>query len=330
VTTRRDLLLGLGASLLVLPLDALAQPKDRVWRVGFLATRRRPEPLEADMYGEVPKGLRDLGYVEGKDLVIEWRFADGKYERLDGLAEELVRLPVDVIVTDGTPGTRAAQKATRTIPIVFAAAGDPVATGLVKSFAHPGGNVTGNSQLLIEASPKQMELMMTMIPRLTRLAVLWNPANANSLPNLKRLEATAPTVGVELLSLQARTPGEIEKAFAAMAESRSQAFIWIVDSFLIQELRLISDLAIRHRLPSVGPLGEYPAAGGLMSYGIKRTGLYRRAATYIDKILKGANPGDLPVEQPTTIELVVNRRTATTLGLKLSPELLLLADRVIE
>jgi putative ABC transport system substrate-binding protein len=319
-----------ASGLIVLPLRALAQSKERVWHVGFLATRRRPDSIEKDFYGEVPKGLVDLGYVEGRNLVIDWRFADGNYDRLGDLAAELVRIPVDVIVTDGTPGVQAAMKVTKTVPIVFAAAGDPVASGLVKSLARPGGNVTGNSQLLKDISVKQMEALRTILPKLSRLAVIWNPANASSLPNLKSLQAAAPGAKIELLPLEAGTRAEIEKAFAKIAEWHGQALLWIVDSTLIQELRLIADLCTKNHLPSVGGLGEYPEAGGLLSYGIRRASLYRRTATYIDKIFKGANPGDLPVEQPTSVDVVINRRTAKALGLTVPPELLLLADKVIE
>lgn len=330
MTTRRRLLVLAASGLVVLPFRALSQPKARVRHVGFLATRRRPESIEKDFYGEVPKGLADLGYVEGKNLVIDWRFADGNYDRLAELAAELVRVPVDVIVTDGTPGAQAAMKVTKTVPIVFAAAGDPVASGLVRSLAHPGGNVTGNSQQLKDISVKQMEALRTILPRLSRLAVLWNPANPSSLPNLKSLQAAAPGAKVEILPVEAGTRAEIEKAFQKVAEWHAQALLWIVDSTLIQELGLIADLCAKNRLPSVGGLGEYPEAGGLLSYGIRRASLYRRTATYIDKIFKGAHPGDLPVEQPTSVDVVINRRTAKALGLTIPQELLLLADKVVE
>jgi putative ABC transport system substrate-binding protein len=261
---------------------------------------------------------------------MEWRFADGNYERLPALAADLVKLNVDVIVTDGTPGALAAQKATRTIPIVFAAAGDLLGNGLVKSLARPGSNTTGLSLLLSDTGAKQMEMLMTMLPRLSRLAVVWNPANPNSLPHLKILQAAGAVSKMEIIPVEARTLQELESAFLFMSEERAGAFIWIVDSFLIQEQRQIAQMAVKRRLASIGGLREYAEAGGLMSYGQNRVDNYRRVATYVDKIFKGANPGDLPVEQPTKLELVINRKTAKALGLTIPPELLLLADRVIE
>lgn len=327
--TRRQVLVGLGAALAA-PLVAFAQKPGRVWRVGFLAARRRPESLDTDFYGEVPRGLRELGYVEGKNLVIEWRFADGRNERLPGLAAELVRLNVDVIVTDGTPGTLAAQKATRKIPIVFGGAGDPVGNGLVRSLARPGGNTTGLALLAGDTGSKQVEMLSRMVPRLFRVAAFWNPTNPLNLPVLKNVQAAADTTKVKLLPVEVRSEQEIENAFSLLARERAEALILLLDPFFIQQRRQIAELATMHRLPSIAGFREYVEAGGLMSYGQSRTAYYHRVATYIDKIFKGANPGDLPVEQSMTLELILNRRTAKALGLTIPPDLLVLADKVIE
>ena len=285
---------AMGIALALLGEAAGQQPKLR--RVGFLAMRSRPESLEADFYGEVPRGLRELGYVEGKDLVVEWRFAGGDYARLPALVSELAALPVDVIVTDGTPGTKAALKSTASIPIVFAAAADPVGDGLVQSLAHPGGRATGCALLLNDTSVKEMELLRSIVPGLSRVGVLWNPGNPSSSRQVEMIKAAAPKLGIAVLAEDARTPEEIDTAFRSMTAG----------------------------------FREYTDAGGLMSYGINRRENYHRASTYVDKILKGASPGDLPVEQPTKVELVINRNAAKALALTIPPELLVQADKVID
>src|ERR1700674_318209 len=228
--TRRQwfLVLGLGL-LLALPLVSFAQPQGKVWRVGFLASRRRPESLESDFYGEVPRGLRELGYVEGKNLVIEWRFADGNYERLAQLAAEVVKLNVDIIVVDGMNATLAAQKATKTIPIVFGGVNDPVDNGLVKSLAHPGGNTTGLALVASDTSPKQMEMLRTMVPGLSRVATLWHPGNPSSQLALKNVQAAAQMIHINVLSLEAQTSKEIENAFALAGEERVEAVVVLPD-----------------------------------------------------------------------------------------------------
>ncbi|HTO86359.1 MAG TPA: ABC transporter substrate-binding protein [Thermoanaerobaculia bacterium] len=312
---------------LLAPGGALGQKADRIWRVGCLMTRTRPEPLDSSPWGAVPATLAELGYVEGKNLVIEWRFGGGDYTRLPALADELTRMPVDVIVADGTPGTRAAQGATKTIPIVFVGGGDVVADGLVKSLAHPGGNTTGCSLLLSDTAAKQLELLTAWVPKLSSVAVLFNPAMGSV---LKGVVEASRLRRIRLLSFEAKTPAEIETALARAAAEKAEALVWLVDSFLFQQSRQIAELAAKYGLPSMSGYPEYADHGGLMGYGPNRRDLYRKAAGLVSKILKGANPADLPVEQPTRIDLFINVRTAKTLGLTIPPELLLQANKVIE
>jgi len=327
---RRRSFAFLAVAVLALAFPSVAQKPEKAWRVGFLAARRRPVSLESDFYGEVPRGLRELGYVEGKSLVIEWRFADGNYERLAELAVELVKLKVDIIVADGMNSTLAAQKATKTIPIVFAGATEPVEHGLVKSLAHPGGNTTGLALVAGDTCPKQLEMLLTMVPGVSLIAVLWNPDNPSAHSNLKGVRAAAEMFHVKILAIAVRTPKEIESAFAEAGAHRAAALVVSPDMFISQQLPRIAGLAATNQLPGMSGLREYAEAGGLMSYGASRRYNYHRAATYVDKIIKGANPGELPVEQPMKLELVINRKTAKALGLTIPPELLLLADKVIE
>ena len=274
--------------------------------------------------------MRELGYVEGRNFVIEWRFADGKYERLASLAAELVRMKVDIIVTGGTAANRAAQQATTTIPIVNAAMIDPVGNGFAASLARPGGNITGLSLATTDVSPKHFELLKIMLPKVTRVAALENPGNPGHPAILKSLQTNAGQVGVKLLPVDARTAEEIERGFAMMKREKAEAVIVAVDAFFIGQRQQLAELALKHRLPSIFSVAEHAEAGGLMSYGQDLADFYRRAAAYVDKIFKGAKPGGLPIEQPATFTLVINRKTAKALGLTISRELLLRADRVIE
>ena len=329
--TRRDLLLALGAAAAAAPFRALAQKDGKVWHVGFLSARRRPATLEGDYHGGFPQGMRELGYVEGRNLKIEWRYAQGDYERLAALARELVAMPVDVIVTaDGTPSVLAAMKATHSIPIVFGAAGDPVTNGLVASLSQPGWNVTGISIVASETNLKQMELLGEMVSHIARLGVIWNPTNPFSAPAIKKLQEAASSRNLKVLDVPVSTPLEIEGAFAVFARERVSAVSWVTDGFLIQQRQEIADLASKNHLPSIGGLREYAESGGLMSYGPNRTENYRRAAVFVDKILRGAKPSDLPVEQPTKFELFINRKTARALGLTIPFDLVVLADKLIE
>ena len=330
MNNRRKFVLAIGAGALVSPLSSLAQPAPKVWRVGFLS-QRHVTFVDADfMYGPFTQGMRELGYVEGKNLVIEWRSGEGKSERLPELAAELVRLKPDVLATGGTPAALAAQKATTTIPIVMIGLGDPVGSGLVKSLARPGGNSTGLSVISADLGPKLLEILRGMVPKVTRVAVLENPANASSTALLKNVEAAAQRVGVKIQPVEASTPQQIANGFAAMAKQNAGALIVSLDPFFQQQKNQIVELAAKQRLPAIGGYGEYVEAGGLMSYGQNLRETCRRAATYVDKIFKGANPGDLPVEQPTTFDLFINRKTANALGLKIPNSMLVQATKVIE
>ena len=329
MTTRRKLLVVLGAALAA-PLASFAQQPGKIWRIGFLAPRSRPTSAEPDVYSAFPQGMRQLGYIEGKNFVIEWRFADGKFERLPGLAAELVQMKVDVIVAAGTVATQVAQRATTTIPIVIAASLDPVGSGFVKSLTRPGGNITGLSLATSDFSPKHLELLMTVAPKLSRVAVLVNPDNSAHPALLKSVQAAAQKLGVQVLPVSARTPEDIERGFSMMKRERAEAVIVATDAFFFLQRRQIAELALRLRLASMATNRQHAEAGDLMSYGQNVADFYRRAATFVDKILKGAKPGELPIEQPTIFELVINRKTAKALGLTIPQELLLRADRVIE
>ena len=327
---RRKLLLALSAGALAAPFRLYAQPQSKVWRVGFLSQGARPATLDSDVFGAFVQGMRDLGYVEAKNLAIEWRFADGKYERLPGLAAELVQLKVDVIVTQGTPDTRAAQKTTTTIPIVMANVADPVGSRFVASLARPGGNITGLSNLLGGVVSKQLEMLLGMVPGLARVAVLLNPGNPSNIESLKSIQGSAQKTSVKVLPFEARTLNDIDTAVSRMAREKAGAVIIAGDGFLNQQQDRISDLMAKHRLPAISVRKEYVEAGGLMSYGQNQADSFRRAATYVDKIFKGTKPADLPVEQPTKFDMFINGKTAKLLGLKIPQSLLVMADKVIE
>lgn len=326
---RRKLLVVFGAGVLAVPLVSIAQQQGRIWRVGFLV-QRRVDSLDSDFVGGFPRGMRELGYVEGRNLVIDWRSAEGKVERLPALAAELVRLNVDAIVTAGAPATSAAQKATATIPIVIGSAGDPVSSGFVKSLARPGGNITGLSNMISDLSPKHLEMLLGVVPKLSRAALLANSENPAHIANLKNLREAGQRTGVTILLVEASTLQGIRNAFVSMTREKAGAFIVASDPLFTQHRRDIAELALKSRLPFIAPFSEYVAAGGLMSYGYNPADLYRRAAIYVDKIFRGAKPGELPVEQPMKFELLINGKTARALGLAIPNELLLLADRVIE
>lgn len=326
---RRDTVLGLLA-LGAAPLITNAQ-QSGVRRIGFLGARSRSTPSNPDVYYQAfVQGMRDLGYVEGKNLVIEWRFADNKYDRLSPLAAELVSVKPEVIVTHSTPATEALHRATSTIPIVSAASGDPVGSGFAASLARPAGNITGLSIITTDLGPKQIELLKTMVPTLSRVAVFVDPRSPRYSAILKSLDTAAQRLGLKMLPVDARTPEEIERGFAAIRRGRADAVFVSNDTFYIGQRRQIIELAARNRLPSIFSYREDVEAGGLMSYGLNLADNYRHAATYVDKILKGAKPAELPIEQPTKIHLAINRKTAKALGLTIPQELLLRADEVIE
>ncbi len=310
--------------------NRFAQQQGKVWRIGFLSGNPRPPSFESHAYGDFLRGLRDLGYVEGKHFVMEWRFADGKLERLPGLASELVQAKVDVIVAVASLSVEAARKATTSIPIVMTGVGNPVGSGFVASLSRPGGNITGLSNVSIDVSSKYLELLHTAVPKVTRVAVLVNPAHPNHPTSLKHIQAAAKTLGVKVVPLDAATPDQIEAAFAVMQRER-------VDGLIVPPgpvLRRLTESASRS-LPRNTAAGflwrrDLVEQGGLMSYGPNTSDTYRRAAALVDKILKGAKPADIPVELPTRFDLVVNLRTAKALGITIPQELLLRADKVIE
>ena len=329
---RRKLVIALGAGSLAVPLRGFAQQKGKVWRVGILFPGSRQSLQDAGRDQLFQQGMRELGYVEGKNLVLEWRFADGNAVRLPALAAELVALKVDALVTQANPATSALQEATTTIPIVFIGVGNPVSGGYVKSLAQPGGNITGLSNMSAELGSKHLEMLLSMAPKVSRLAVLMSSsAGASNALYLKSIRAAAPRTGVTtILSFEAGNPQEIENAFAKMAREKAGAAIVAPDNLFGQQARQIAELATKHRLPSITVTGLYPAAGGLMSYGQNLSESWLRLAAYVDKIFKGAKPGDLPVEQPTKFELIINGKTAKALGLKIPQSLLISADKVIE
>ncbi len=309
----------------------LAQQQGKVRRIGYLAARSRSTPSNPDVYYDAfVQGMRELGYVEGRNLVIEWRFADGKFERLPGLAAELVRLKPEVIVTHATPAVDALKRATRAIPVVSANLGDPLGLGFAASLARPGGNITGLSAMQVDVSPKYLELLKLMVPALSRAAVLVNPGNPAHLAFLKGVQSAAKEVGVKILLVDARNPEEIERGFAAMHREHADAGIILGDSLFIGQRGQITELAAQNRLPAMYSFREDVKAGGLMSYGLNLVDFYRHAASYVDKILKGAKPGELPIEQPTKFHLAINRKTAKALGITIPKDLLLRADEVIE
>jgi putative ABC transport system substrate-binding protein len=324
---RRNLLVAFGLGALAGALPVLAQQKGKVWRIGFLGA------ATADGYASnlegLRQGLRNLGYLDGKNIVIEYRWAEGNYERLPALAAELVRSKMDIIVTHGTPGTRAAKQATTTIPIVMAIIGDAVATGIVPSIARPGGNITGSSIFTPELAAKRLELVKEALPHITQVAVLVNPDNPVLETVLKVMGTTAGALKVELQQYAVRGPKEFEGAFAAMTKKRAGAVAILEDGMFIANTGALTALAAKHRLFSTGGR-EFAEAGGLLGFGVNFPEIFRRAAYFIDRIIKGAKPADLPVEQPTKFELVLNLKTAKALGIKFPQAILVRADRVIE
>jgi len=309
-------------------LSAWAQQTAKVPRIGFLVAGRGTSSSMAGRIDAFRKGLRDLGYVEGKNIVIEYRYANGKLDRLPNLAAELVRLPVAVIVTTSTASTKAAKGATTIVPIVVGSAGDLVGEGLVASLAQPGGNITGSTAISPDLSGKRLELLKEVIPTASRVAVIWHP-NPNDEKEVKETEIAANALGLKLQSLQVRSRDEFQSAFAAAVNERANGLIIIQSPFTGSHRKELFELAEKQRLPSMCDAPYLAEDGCLMSYGPNRFEMSRRAATYVDKILKGAKPADLPVEQPTKFELVINLKTAKQIGLTVPPPVLARADRVI-
>jgi putative tryptophan/tyrosine transport system substrate-binding protein len=326
---RRKLLALTGASIACATSRAVAQ-QQRTWRVGFLALPPRPEPLETTRFGAFMRGMRELGYIEGKNLSIEWRFAGGEARRLPELAAELVNLPVDVIVASGTPVINAAQKATTTIPIVMPTSNDPVGSGLVASLGRPGGNTTGLSNLSADLSSKAVELLLKIAPTAARVGLLVNPRNSSNAAIAINLQVAMQAVGRIGLPAEAPKAEDIDGAFYRIKQQNADAVVVAPDAMYVEQRQLIADLATRHRLPSLFSFREHVEAGGLISYGQQLADSYRRSASYVDKILKGAKPGELPIEQFTKLELVINLKSAKALGLTVPQLLLATADEVIE
>lgn len=307
-----------------------AQPAAKSHRIGWLGSSSAPLGSDA-VTGDFEQGLRDLGYVEGKNLVVEYRYASGNVERLRVLANEAAGRSVEIIVTSGEPAALAAKRATETIPIVVTELGlDPVKAGLVVSLGRPGGNITGLASLSEELWQKRLALLKELAPKASRLVVLWNPANPGNASCLEAVKAAAPAVGREVRSLEVSDAKQLEQAFADLTKTRPDALVTCWDSLTLAHAKTIADFALKLRLPTLAPLREYVQAGGLISYGPSLPAQRRRAAYYVDRILKGAKPSDLPVELPTFFELVINVATAKALGLELPPNFMLLADELIQ
>jgi len=325
---RRAFTTLLGGAAVVWPIAARAQQAGKVHRIGVLETISTT--LNVANFYALREGLRQLGYAEGQNLVIEYRSADGRDDRFPGLARELLALKVDVIVTRGTPAAKAVKNATSTVPVVMTASGDPVGVGLVTSLARPGGNITGLSAIVGELSPKRLELIREIVPGLARIAVLANTSNDAVRRDWARIETAARSLGVQAQPLDLRESDALGPTFDDASARRADALVVVIDAITQANQQRIVDLAMKHRLPAIYSSREFVDAGGLISYGVSYPDLYRRAATYVDKILKGTKPADLPVVQPTKFELVINLKTAKALGIEVPPTLLARADEVIE
>jgi ABC-type uncharacterized transport system substrate-binding protein len=323
---RRQFITLLGGAAAAWPLAARAQQAGSRYTVGILSAGGDNAGLNAVLVA----ALRELGWVEGKNVVFEHRYAENRLERLPGLAADLVRLKVDVIAGVGTLAPLAAKQASSTIPIVMTAAGDPLGSGLVASLARPGGNVTGMSLMAPDLGGKRLELLKEVLPRLARVAVLWNAANPYSALVFKETQAAGRTLGIEVQSLEVRAPDDFDGAFETARRQRPDALITVEDPLTVAHRQRVADFTAEQQLPSLHGVREFAAAGGLMSYGASLADLFHRAAGYVDKILKGTKPADLPVEQPTKFDLVINQKTARALGLDVPPMLLARADEVIE
>ncbi len=320
-------IVAIGVTFVMCGAVAQAQQRGKVPRIGFLGNSTAA--LEENLVGPFRDGLRDLGYVEGQNILIEYRWAEGKYERFPTLIAELIASKVDVVVTAGTPATQAYQKARTSIPLVMVAVGDPVGTGIVASLNRPGGNITGLTSISPELEGKRIELLREVIPKLSHIAVLWNPKNAFHAIENKEVETAAAALRMKVLYLGIEAQEQIGNAFAQILKERPGALLVLADRVFLHNRTLIMDFAAKHRLPGVYAYLELVEAGGLMSYGPSYADMHRRAATYVDKILKGAKSADLPVERPMKFELVVNLKAAQQIGLTIPPNVLARADRVI-
>jgi putative tryptophan/tyrosine transport system substrate-binding protein len=319
---------ALTISVLIAPSASQAQQREHVPRVGYLGTSSAS--LEAELVKAFREGLRDRGYVEGQNVVIEYRWADGNYERFPDLVADLVKSKVDVILTAGTPGAFAAKRASQTIPVVMAVTGDAVATGLVASLARPGGNLTGLTTMVPDLEGKRLEILREVLPKLVTVAVLLNTSNPLTAIQWKQSKASAKALGIQLQPIELQRPEDFNDAFGRLARQRPDAITMVADRFQLAHRMEILDFVAKSRVPAMYPYRDFVVAGGLMSYGPSYEDLFRRSATYVDKILRGARPSDLPIEQPTKFEFFVNLKTARTLGVAIPPSLLLRADHVFE
>jgi len=324
---RRSFITLLGGAAVAWPLAARAQQLGKVHRIGFLGSATAAGSAKAVQ--SLRTGLRELGYVEGANIDIEFRWAERNYDRLSQLVGELIATNVDVLITHGTPGTRVAKQATTTIPIVMAISGDAIATGLVSSLARPEANLTGSTFFLPQLNAKRLELLKEAFPRTTRPAALSNPDNPVSRPIIPAMQAAATSLNLNVEVVRAQNPNEYSLAFAGMAKSGVDSVVVTEDGEFASSFGAIAELALANKLPSIGAR-EYAEAGGLIGYGVNILSLYRRAAYFVDRIIKGAKPADLPIEQPTKFELIVNVKTAKTIGLAISETFLVRADEVIE
>jgi putative tryptophan/tyrosine transport system substrate-binding protein len=324
---RRKFITLLGGAAVVWPLAARAQQPVQIRRIGYLGSDSASKTVVR--VDALRTGLHDLGYAEGKNIVIEFRWAEGNYDRLPDLVAELIGLKIEVLVTQGTPVTAAAKRMTRTVPIVMTPVGDAVASGIIDSLARPGGNITGITFFLPEICSKRLELLKQMIPAINRVAVLVNPDNPAMPPTLHAMEVAAKSLKLELDQFEARAPSEFDGVFSKMANKGDDAVVIVDDGVLIAHAGMIADLAEKKRVPSAG-FKEFADVGGMIAYGPSRFDMYYRAAYFVDKILKGSKPADLPVERPTKFELTINLKAAKTLGITVPPTLLATADEVIE
>jgi putative ABC transport system substrate-binding protein len=327
IMRRREFITLVGGSAVAWPLAARAQQSAKVPRVGFLFYGSPGPAPEVDAFRQ---GLRELGYIEGQNITVEYRFAGGRVEQLPELAAELVRLKLDVIVTPTTAASVAAKQATSTIPIVIAGVADAIGAGLVADFARPGGNITGLTSISAELGGKRLELLKGVVPNASRVAVLHSPVDQSNVLVLKELQKAAPALGLTLQPLEVREPGEFEGAFVAMTRERADALFGAAGVLTYEHRKTVVDFAAKSRIPTMWGHRQFVDVGGLMSYAVNFYDQCRRAASYVDQILKGAKPGDLPVQQPTKFEFIVNLRTAKALGLTMPPTLLALADEVVE
>jgi putative tryptophan/tyrosine transport system substrate-binding protein len=324
---KRSITFAVSALLFALCIGAEAQ-QAKVARIGFLGNST--SELEANLIGPFREGLRELGYIEGKNIAIEWRWAEGKYERFPGLIAELIGSKAELIVTAGTPASLAVKKATTTIPLVMIAVGDPVGSGLIASLAHSGGNVTGLTSISPELDGKRLELLREVVPNISHVAVMWNPTSPLQVVAEKATRAAAQPTGIRILSLGVHADEQFDHAFATIRKEKPGALLVLADRLFLHNRARIMEFAIHNRLPGVHAYVELVEAGGLMSYGPSYSGMHKRAAYYIDKILKGTNPADLPIEAPAKFELVVNIKAAKQIGVSIPPSVLYRADRVIK